>query len=112
MILYLKIVINLSILINLGQGRDSSVGIATGYGLDGPGIQSRWGERFFEPVQTGPEAHPNFCAMCTGSFPGVKRPERGADHPTLLSSRLRKSRAKSLPLSGPSGLLPYKSGEF
>ena len=24
-------------------GRDSSVGIATGYGLDGPGIESRWG---------------------------------------------------------------------
>jgi hypothetical protein len=23
-------------------GRDSSVGIATGYGLDGPGIESRW----------------------------------------------------------------------
>jgi hypothetical protein len=25
------------------MGRDSSVGIATGYGLDGPGIESRWG---------------------------------------------------------------------
>jgi hypothetical protein len=24
-------------------GHDSSVGIATGYGLDGPGIESRWG---------------------------------------------------------------------
>ena len=24
-------------------GRDSSVGIATRYGLDGPGIESRWG---------------------------------------------------------------------
>ena len=23
--------------------RDSAVGIATGYGLDGPGIESRWG---------------------------------------------------------------------
>jgi len=27
-------------------GRDSSVGIATRYGLDGPGIESRWGARF------------------------------------------------------------------
>ena len=27
-------------------GRDSSVGIATGYGLDGPGIESRWGRDF------------------------------------------------------------------
>jgi len=27
-------------------GRDSSVVIATGYGLDGPGIESRWGRDF------------------------------------------------------------------
>jgi hypothetical protein len=27
-------------------GRDSSVGIATGYGLDGPGIKARWGRDF------------------------------------------------------------------
>ena len=27
-------------------GRDSSVGIATGYGLDGPRIESRWGRVF------------------------------------------------------------------
>jgi hypothetical protein len=27
-------------------GRDSSVGIAIHYGLDGPGIESRWGEIF------------------------------------------------------------------
>jgi len=26
--------------------RDSSVGIATGYGLDGPGIESLWGRDF------------------------------------------------------------------
>ena len=38
--------------------RDSSVGIATRYGLDGPGIESQWGVRFSAPVQTGPGAHP------------------------------------------------------
>ena len=27
-------------------GPGSSVGIATAYGLDGPGIESRWGEIF------------------------------------------------------------------
>ena len=27
-------------------GPDSPVGIATAYGLDGPGIESRWGEIF------------------------------------------------------------------
>jgi len=51
-------------------GLGSSVGIATGYGLDGPGIESLWG-RDFPPVQTGPGAHPTSCTMGTGSFPGV-----------------------------------------
>jgi len=55
-------------LVNRGQG--SSVGIATDYGLDGPGIESRWG-RDFPPVQTGPGAHPESCKMGTGYFPGV-----------------------------------------
>ena len=27
----------------LGVGRDSAVGVATGYDLDGPGIESWWG---------------------------------------------------------------------
>jgi hypothetical protein len=30
-------------------GRDSSVGIATRYGLDGAGIESRWGRDFQHP---------------------------------------------------------------
>ena len=29
------------------MGRDSSVGIATRYGLDGQGIESRWGGEIF-----------------------------------------------------------------
>ena len=51
----------------------SVVGIATGYELDGPVIESRWGSRFFAPVQTGPGAHPASCTMGTGTFPGIKR---------------------------------------
>ena len=31
------------------MGQDSSVGIATRYGLDGPGIESRWGRDFSYP---------------------------------------------------------------
>ena len=57
------------------------VDIATGYGLDGPGIESRWGARFSAPVQTGPGAHPASCTMGTGSFAEVKRSGRDADHP-------------------------------
>ena len=39
-------------------GRDSLFGIATRYGLDGPGIEYRWGPRFPAPVQTVPCVHP------------------------------------------------------
>ena len=60
---------------------DSSVGIATLYGLDGPCIEYRWGRDFSAPVQTSPGAHPACYTMGTGSFPGVKRPGRGVDHP-------------------------------
>ena len=42
----------------LCSGPGSSVGIATGYGLDGPGIESRWGPRFSTPAQTGPGVGP------------------------------------------------------
>ena len=65
------------------RSRDSSVGIATRYGLDGPGIKSRCGARFSAPVQTGSEAHPASYTMGTGSFPGVKQPERGVDYPPI-----------------------------
>ena len=64
----------------------SSVGIATGCGLDGPAIESRWGARFSVPVQTGPGGHPNSCSMAHGSFPGVKS-GRGVTltpHPLLV----------------------------
>jgi hypothetical protein len=50
----------------------SAVGIATAYGLDGPGIEFRCWARFSAPVQTGPEAHTTSCKMGTGSFPGVR----------------------------------------
>jgi len=69
---------------NCGPG--SVVGIATGYGLDGPGIESWWGARFSAPVHTGPGAHPASCTMGTGSFPGIKS-GRGVTltpHPLLV----------------------------
>jgi hypothetical protein len=50
------------------MGRDSSVGIATRYGLGGPGIECRWGASLSLPVQTGAGAHPDFCKMGTGSL--------------------------------------------
>ena len=38
--------------------QDSSVGIATRYALNGPGIESWWWARFSAAVQTGPGVHP------------------------------------------------------
>ena len=71
--------------------RGSSVGIATRYGLDGPGIESRWGARFSAPAQTSPGAHPDSYTIGTGSLcPGVQRPGRGVDHPHHLVPRLKK----------------------
>ncbi len=44
---------------------------------------------FSTPVQTGPVALPASCTMGTGSFPGVKRPGRGVDHPPHLAPKLK-----------------------
>jgi hypothetical protein len=82
--------------------RDSSVGIATRYGLDGQGIEFRWEARFSAPVQKGQGAHPASYTMGTGSFPGVKRPGRGVDHPSHLAPRLKKE--KSYNCTPPLGL--------
>jgi hypothetical protein len=61
-------------------GRDSSVGMATRYGLNGSGIESYWRERLSAPLQTGPGDYPASCTVVTGLFPGVKRPGRGVEH--------------------------------
>jgi hypothetical protein len=61
-------------------GPGSSVGIATDYGLDGPGIESRWG-RDFPPRPDRPWRPPSFLYNGYRVFPGGKeRPERAADH--------------------------------
>ena len=54
------------------RARDSSVGIATRYRLDGSGIESRWRARFSATVQTCPRGKPASYTMGTGSFSGVK----------------------------------------
>jgi hypothetical protein len=45
------IILNFKLVVVCGPG--SSVIIATGYGLDGSGIESRWGKIF----RTGPDRH-------------------------------------------------------
>ena len=71
------------------MGRNSAVGIATRYGMDGPAIESPWVTRFFAPFQTGHGTHPASYTVSTGSFRGVKRPGRGVDHPPHLALKLK-----------------------
>jgi hypothetical protein len=46
--------------------------------------------RFSAPVQTGPRDHPASYTMGSASFPGIKQPERGVNHPPHLALRLKK----------------------
>ena len=57
-----------------------------GCGLDGPGINSRWEARFSALVEIGPGGHP-----ASGSFPAIKRPGRGVNHPSPSSARVKKN---------------------
>jgi hypothetical protein len=66
-------------------GPGSTVDIATDYGLDGPGIECRWGRDFSHSSRP---VHPASFTMGTGSVPEVKRPGRGADHPPPPSAKV------------------------
>ena len=70
-------------------GQDNLVGIAAGYELYGPGIESRWGARFSAPVQTGPGTHPAFCTIVAGLSPQIKLPGRD-DHSLDSSAYVKK----------------------
>ena len=59
------------------------------------------GARFSAPVQTSSEAHPDSYAMGTGSFPWVKRPGHGIDHPPPSSAEVKER--VELYLYSPSG---------
>ena len=69
--------------------RDSVVGIATRYGLDGRGSNPGGGEIFYTRLDRpwGPSS-----LLYNGyriSFAGVKRPGRGVDHPPLSSAEVK-----------------------
>jgi len=78
-------------------GPVSLVGVATDYGLDGPG-SNPGGDEIFRPSRPAPGAHPTSRKMSTMSFPGVKC-GRGVLLTThsLLVLRSWKSRAIPLP---------------
>ena len=61
------------------HGSGSSESIASGYGLEGPGIESRWGRDF--PHLSGPALRPTQPPVqcIPGLSRGKQRPERNAD---------------------------------
>jgi hypothetical protein len=55
------------------------------------------GARFSAPIQTDAGAFPASYTMGTASLPGIKRPERGVDHPPPSSAEVKERvRAVSL----------------
>jgi len=79
--------------------RDNSVHIAARYGLDGPGIESR----FSAPVQTGAGAHPSSYTMGSRYYPGVKGQGQGPGVDHLLSCSAEVKERVELYLYSPSG---------
>ena len=78
----------------LESGPGSVVGIATGYCLDGPGIESRWGRDFSRTCPDRSWGPPSLLYNGYRVFPGGKeRPGRDADPSPLLVPWSRKSRA-------------------
>jgi hypothetical protein len=77
------------------MSRDSSVGIALDYELDDRGSRVRFPAgvgnfSIHHRIQNGSGAHPPSYAMgIRGSFPGVKRPGREADHSTPSSAEVK-----------------------
>ena len=77
--------------------RENVIGTATGYGLDGPGIECQWVSLFPHSSRpalglTQPPVH-----GVQGPFLGVKRPGFGVDHKSHLCLFL----AQQSPPSGP-----------
>ena len=71
------------------EGRDSSVGIATRYGPDALGIESRWGRDF--PHLSRPALAPTQPPVqwVPGLSRGVKRPGCGFDHPPQSNAEVK-----------------------
>jgi hypothetical protein len=90
-----------------GKSRDSSVGIALGYGLDDRGSRVRFAaapENFslHHRFQNGPGTHPtSYPISASDPFPGgVKRPGRESDHSPPSSAEVKECLHSPIRLHG------------
>jgi hypothetical protein len=73
------------------EDRDSAVGIATCYGLDGPGIESQWGGgELFRTRPDRPWGPPRLLYIEYRVFPGGKAAGAWRLHPPHVAQRLKK----------------------
>jgi hypothetical protein len=70
-------------------GQNCSVGMATHYRLDGPGIKSRWGREFLHPSRPGLGPTQPLEQWVPGLTQRGKWPGCGVDHPTSNSANLK-----------------------
>jgi hypothetical protein len=73
-------------------GRDSAVGIATGYGLDDRGVGVRvpvWSRIFSSPRR--PDRLWGLPSLLSTGYREVKRPKREADHSPPTSAEVKKT---------------------
>jgi hypothetical protein len=68
--------------------RDSSVGVVTRYGLGGLG-SNPGGAEIFSTCPDRPWSPPNLLHHGCGSFPGLKQPGCGVDHPPPSSAEVK-----------------------
>jgi hypothetical protein len=81
---------------------DSSVGIATHYGLGGPGNESGWRRDYPHPSRLALRATESPKQWVPSFSSGLKRPGRGLDHQHLSSAEVKER--VELYLYSPSGL--------
>jgi hypothetical protein len=72
------------------SGPDSSVGIAAGYGLDGPGIESQWGGEVFRIRPNRPWGPPSLLYNGYRVFPGGRAAGAWRCSPTPSSAEVKK----------------------
>jgi hypothetical protein len=91
---------NILAYVRMNESRDSSVGMATGYELDGRGCNPAGARDFFYPTACRPALEPTQHPIqwLPGALPEIKRPAREAHHSPPSSAEVKNGGAvPSLP---------------